>query len=183
MHADFRQRASSRHVHEGYEMSIIQRGTMRLRHRGATYVAGPGDLIVINPDDPHAESNADAHGWTSYSIYPSIENLTGAASEVLDGTGLPTFTSPVVRDHQLVARIARMHRLLAISASLLTRESAAVEAAVELVSRHALAVEAVVCQGQCRPSSTARENTSRVSTSETSPFPSSRSSRERAAFT
>ena len=120
-------------------------------------MAGPGDLIVINPDDPHAESNADADGWTSYSIYPSIENLREAASEILNGSALPTFTNPVIRDHALVARIARMHRLLAISASLLARESAAVEAAVELVSRHSLAVKSFVPRSMAAIVDRARE--------------------------
>jgi AraC-like DNA-binding protein len=146
LHADFRERASSRHVHEGYEIAVIERGTMRLRCRGTTHVAGPGDIVIINPDDPHAESNNDADGWTAHSIYPSIQNLTGAAADVLGGRGLPTFASPIVSDRALSVRIARMHRLLATSTSHLVRETAAIEAAVELVSRHALAVEIPVAR-------------------------------------
>lgn len=138
LRAEFRRRQSARHAHEGYEMAVVERGIMRLRRGGSTFTAGPGDIVVIHPDEAHAESSTSDDGWSTRAIYPSIENLRDATAALVLHAGTPSFAEPIVRDADLRRRILALHHRLETRTDLLAIQTLAIDAAVTIVSRHSL---------------------------------------------
>src|ERR1700704_593108 len=76
-------------LHEGFEISVIERGTERLLYRGSSYMAPAGSVVVINPGEVHAASGADQSGWSYRSFYPTAADVRDAASTAA-GRILPT---------------------------------------------------------------------------------------------
>jgi quercetin dioxygenase-like cupin family protein len=61
--AHYRCFAFAPHVHEAYSIALSESGAERFRYRGAKHVAVPGDLALLNPDEVHTGSHAQASEW------------------------------------------------------------------------------------------------------------------------
>jgi AraC-like DNA-binding protein/mannose-6-phosphate isomerase-like protein (cupin superfamily) len=57
------------HIHPVYAVGCVESGGCRIWHRGQSYVARPGDLILINPGDPHSAEPATAEPWDYSAVY------------------------------------------------------------------------------------------------------------------
>jgi AraC-like DNA-binding protein len=128
----------SKRLHEGFEISVIERGTEQLLFRGSSYIAPAGSVVVINPGEVHAASGAGQGGWSHRSFYPTAADVRDAASTAA-GRILPTpsFSTPVIKDPHVCRILLRLHTLLESPNSALAQESYSIWVASQLVMRHA----------------------------------------------
>src|SRR5882757_9507400 len=124
-------------LHEGFEISVIDRGAEKLLYRGSSYIAPMGSVVVINPGEVHAASSADQSGWSYRSFYPTAADVRDAASSAA-GRILPTpsFSTPVIKDTHVCRILRRLHTLLESPNSALAQESYSIWVASQLVTRH-----------------------------------------------
>src|SRR5215471_16473158 len=73
-----------RRMLERFDISVIEEGAVRLKYRGATYSAGPGDVVVINPGEVYRLQADHANGWKSRGFYPTARDVCDAASQSLE---------------------------------------------------------------------------------------------------
>lgn len=126
------------HAHEEFFIALTERGRATPTYRGDTHVIGPGDLIVLNPEETHAGGPTAEGSWTYRALYPGPDLMREIMAE-LPGAGptLPEFGGDVVRDREVTSRLRRYHRLSERPGSpFLERESHLTEALVLLVGRH-----------------------------------------------
>jgi AraC-like DNA-binding protein len=128
----------ARHTHAGYALGVIETGTEEFWYRGAVHRAPAGSIALINPDEVHTGHAADRRGWSYRVLYPGVELLRRAASEVAGRPrGVPLFPEPVVRDAPLARLLRELHAALERSGCALERESRLVWTLTQLVARHA----------------------------------------------
>ncbi len=102
-------------------------------------MVGPGDLIVLNPEEAHAGGPPAEGFWTYRALYPRPGLMREIMAEFPAGRPtMPHFGRDVVRDQEVTVRLRRFHRLSeSPEASMLEREAYLAEALVLLVGRHA----------------------------------------------
>jgi AraC-like DNA-binding protein len=98
-----------------------------IRYRGTRHLAGPGSVLVLEPDEPHTGGPAAATGFAYRALYPRAE---------LFGPGA-RFTDPVVEDPQLAGRLRGLHTEIGRGAETLAVESELTWILTALVGRHA----------------------------------------------
>ncbi|MBT8767549.1 AraC family transcriptional regulator [Metapseudomonas boanensis] len=126
------------HVHDGYAIAVVEAGAERFRHRGVDHLAPAGSLAVINPDEVHTGSKGHDDGWRYRVFYPETSQIRGLMDELeLPQGGMPTFSSSVYRDADLVQTFLALHRLVEGEASALQQQTAWREALLALFRRHA----------------------------------------------
>ena len=127
------------HAHEEFFIALTEDGLVTPTYRGNTHVIGPGDLIVLNPEEAHAGGPPPTCSWTYRALYPPSDIMRGVMAEFPgDRLTMPEFSGDVVRDREIVAGLRRFHRLSEQpGSSLLERQAHLVEALVALVGRHA----------------------------------------------
>lgn len=127
------------HAHEGFMIAITEEGVGGPVFRGEMHPVGPGEVIVLNPEEAHSGGPATDAAWCYRAIYPRTDLLRQAASE-FDGhlPGTPEFAEDVVRDLDLARRLRTFHEITErADSTALERESHLVEALARLVSHHA----------------------------------------------
>jgi AraC-like DNA-binding protein len=130
--------AFPRRLHEGFEISVIEKGTEKLFVRGATHMAPAGSVVVINPGEVHAVGAADEHGWSYRAFYPTAADVRDAASTAVGKPlPLPSFSNPIIHDQHVAQILRELHCLLQLPNSALAQESYSVWVASQLVTRHA----------------------------------------------
>jgi AraC-like DNA-binding protein len=126
------------HAHAEFFIGLTERGLATPTYRGGTHVIGPGDLIVLNPEEAHAGGPPADGSWTYRALYPGPELLREIATEVRGGSRTPWFGGDVVRDREVASRLRRFHGLSERpGASMLERDAQLTEALALLVGRHA----------------------------------------------
>jgi len=125
------------HAHEEFVIALTEAGLGRSAYRGASHVVGPGDLVVLNPEEAH-QCGPPAEVWSYWVLYPPADLMRGIAAEFrTDRSTLPEF-GEVGADREVVAKLRRFRRLLQRPGSnLLEREACLAEALLLLVGRHA----------------------------------------------
>jgi len=138
LRATWEGRSFPKRLHEGFEISVIDRGAEKLLYRGSSYVAPTGSVVVINPGEVHAASSADQSAWSYRSFYPTASDLRDAASTAA-GRMLPTpsFSTPVIQDQHVCRILCCLHTLFESPNSSLAQESYSIWVASQLVMRHA----------------------------------------------
>ena len=128
------------HAHEEFFIALTEAGLVTPRYRGARHVLGPGDLLVLNPEEAHAGGPPDGGCWTYRALYPSQALLREISAEFPAGTAaVPEFGLDAVQDREVTALLRRFHRLTeSPGASRLERETYLARALVLLTGRHAL---------------------------------------------
>lgn len=125
------------HAHEEYFIALTEHGLVTPTYRGDRHLVGPGELIVLNPEEAHAGGPPPEVTWTYRALYPGQALMREIMAE-FPGPAMPRFGGRAVRDDELAALLRRYHRLSEPSASTpLERESHLAQALVLLVSRHA----------------------------------------------
>lgn len=69
------------HTHEAFGIGTIEAGAERFRYRGAQHVAGPGSLVLMNPDELHTGQAETEEGWRYRMIYLDPARLAAIAGE------------------------------------------------------------------------------------------------------
>src|SRR5260370_42280130 len=58
------------HAHEEFFIALTEAGLATPAYRGNRHVVGPGDLIVLNPEEAHAGGPPADGFWTYRALYP-----------------------------------------------------------------------------------------------------------------
>ena len=91
--ARFRRHRYLPHTHDTYAVGVITEGAEAFTYRGATHIAGPGQVVCVNPGELHdGEPARDEFSYRM--LYPSIGLVERVASDLY---GRPT-RAPMVED-------------------------------------------------------------------------------------
>ena len=127
------------HAHEEYFIALTEAGRCTPTYRGDRHAIGPGDLIVLNPEEAHAGGPPAAAFWAYRALYLSPDLMR----QVTAGPAAPRFCRDTIRDRDVAARLRRFHRLSEQPGSgLLEREACLAEALVMLAGRYAAGQQA-----------------------------------------
>ena len=126
-----------RHLHEEYIIGIIVQGVEEIKHRGATYRAPAGSLILINPGEPHSNYSINARGFTYRTFYPSVKLLRQISFALTGKEDAPRFSAPVVRHSDMFRPLLRLHVKFEQLNSSLEQESEFVSVMAQLLITHA----------------------------------------------
>ncbi|MDP2121702.1 MAG: AraC family transcriptional regulator [Hoeflea sp.] len=130
--ASFRQYQYRRHSHPGYVIGVVTQESESFYCRGATHTAGPGDILLINPQSLHDGEAATDRGWSYRVFYPEEQHFQG-----LSRAGAPLrFRQSVVRDAGLAASIQRLHADMQGPADSLVVQQSWAEVMLCLAERH-----------------------------------------------
>jgi AraC-like DNA-binding protein len=127
------------HAHEEFFIALTEAGQATPVYRGHRHVIGPGDLIVLNPEEAHAGGPPAEGSWTYRALYPHPDLMREMMAEFPGSKPMaPRFGGDVVRDREIAARLRRFHRLSEHPGpELLERQECLVEALMLLICRHA----------------------------------------------
>jgi len=127
------------HAHEEFFIALTESGRAAPTYGGDRHLVGPGDLIVMNPEEPHAGGPPPGVSWTYRALYPSGQLMRQVAAELgPGGPGAPWFAPAVVRDPRATALLLRFHRLSQLpDRDTLQREACLVAGLTLLSGRHA----------------------------------------------
>jgi len=138
LHATYVTHTFAPHTHEGYVIGVIEQGAEQFEYRRSRHIAPAGSIVFINPGEMHTGSSAAEYGWTYRTLYPSIELLQRAATELVGRQhAMPFFAEPVVHDPEMMAEISLAHRAIEEQTSVLERESRLLWALARLIVRYA----------------------------------------------
>ncbi|MFI5761548.1 AraC family transcriptional regulator [Streptomyces sp. NPDC051563] len=99
-----------RHAHDGYVIAAVTGGVEEIGLPGDTLRAGPGSVVLINPEVPHTARAGVPEGWAYATLYPSRALITEVATEIGTLRGTPGFTAAMVTDPQASRAITEVHR-------------------------------------------------------------------------
>ena len=138
--ADIVRYSFKRHDHSYYAMGIIEEGVQKFScARRRCCLTPPKGISIINPGDAHTGESALASGFRYRAIYPSVEQLSAAASELgLRGTQQPEFADPVVKDDRLFRELQALFSAIDAGKPTLFQESLYVCVLSDLIRRHAV---------------------------------------------
>lgn len=138
LHATYVTHTFAPHTHEGYVIGVIEHGAEQFAYRRSRHVAPAGSIVFINPGEMHTGSSAAEPGWTYRTLYPPVELLQRAVSDLADRPhDIPFFAEPVVLDPQMAAEVSLAHRAIEEQVSALERESRLLWTLGRLIVRYA----------------------------------------------
>jgi AraC-like DNA-binding protein len=126
----------TRHSHPGYSIGIIEAGVGGNCYRGSTYLAPPGSIVFMNPEEVHTGYSVDDLPLTYRMLYPSVELIQQVAGE-MQAYELPYFKEAVVQDEILVRNICHLHVAFEQLQARLEQQSLLVEVLSAILVRYA----------------------------------------------
>jgi AraC-like DNA-binding protein len=135
MSAHWVRHSFNKHFHDCYTIGINDRGAGAFHCRHNRQEALPGTLNLIEPGETHTGEAAIEYGWKYRDFYISVERMRELAEQV-DFRELPEFTSPNVRDPQLVHQFGRAFEAMVMRAAQLEQEYGLLKAIRSLLARH-----------------------------------------------
>ncbi|MFD3658256.1 AraC family transcriptional regulator [Streptomyces sp. 24-1644] len=99
-----------RHSHEGYVFGTITRGVEDVGLPGGTVHAGPGAVVMINPEVPHTARAGVPEGWVYATLYPSAQVINDIAADMTNLRGSVGFGESSVFDPHAARLITEVHR-------------------------------------------------------------------------
>ncbi|QNE74589.1 helix-turn-helix domain-containing protein [Streptomyces finlayi] len=99
-----------RHTHEGYVFGTITRGVEDVGLPGGTVHAGPGAVVMINPEVPHTARAGVPEGWVYATLYPSAQVINDIAADMTNLRGTVGFAESSVPDPHAARLITEIHR-------------------------------------------------------------------------
>ncbi|MER5929243.1 AraC family transcriptional regulator [Streptomyces sp. NPDC002054] len=99
-----------RHAHDGYVIAAVTGGVEEIGLPGGAERAGPGSVVLINPEVPHTARAGIPEGWAYATLYPARDLVAEVAADLTTLRGTPGFTAPVVPDAEGARLITEIHR-------------------------------------------------------------------------
>ncbi|MFD5876954.1 AraC family transcriptional regulator [Streptomyces sp. NPDC060322] len=124
-----------RHSHEGYVFATITSGVEDVGLAGGTVHAGPGTVLMINPEVPHTARAGVPEGWAYATLYPSARMINDIAAELMNTRGTVGFAETGVRDPRAARLITEVHRA-AEEGNALAADSVLRVLVAQLIDRH-----------------------------------------------
>ncbi len=135
--AHYRRHRYLPHIHDTYALGIITDGAEAFNYRGVTHVAGPGQVVCVNPGELH-DGQPAREEFSYRMLYPSVDMVAAVASDLIDRpTPAPMVEQAVIDDPDLAGRLVKLHCLTEAGEGRLAVETALTEAIGLLISRHA----------------------------------------------
>ena len=111
LRGEFLQQRFARHAHEEYALGVVTQGALGFQYRGASHLAGPGELNIVVPGEVHTGHPALDACWSYRTFYVDAALMR----EVDVGLGatarsLPFFPAGVLKDQVLAAAVLDLHR-------------------------------------------------------------------------
>lgn len=100
------------HFHDYYVIGFIEQGKRHLVCNNEEYILNSGDIIVFNPQDPHACEQVDGRTLDYRCINVQPEVMREYAREITGQAYLPRFTSPVLYQSELVGSLHELHQMI-----------------------------------------------------------------------
>ncbi|MGW3563623.1 AraC family transcriptional regulator [Streptomyces sp. NPDC000941] len=98
------------HSHDGYVFGAVTRGVEEVGLPGGTERAGPGTVVMINPEVPHTARAGVPEGWAYATLYPSASVIAEIAAETTTVRGTVGFAEPMVETPHAAHLISEVHR-------------------------------------------------------------------------
>ncbi|MFD9795285.1 AraC family ligand binding domain-containing protein [Streptomyces sp. NPDC059070] len=130
-----------RHSHDGFVFGAVRGGIEDVVLPGGTLSAGPGTVVMINPEVPHSAHAGTPEGWTYATLYPSARLIAEIAAEVSTLRGTAGFAETIVDDPETSLLIREVHRA-AEQGNALAADSVFRVAVARLLRRHGQALPA-----------------------------------------
>ncbi|MEV7724726.1 AraC family transcriptional regulator [Streptomyces sp. NPDC087917] len=99
-----------RHAHDGYVIAAVTGGIEEIGLPSRTVRAGPGSVVLINPEVAHTARAGVPEGWAYATLYPSRALIAEVADELAALRGTPGFTVDMVADPAGSRAITEVHR-------------------------------------------------------------------------
>ncbi|MFG2596016.1 AraC family ligand binding domain-containing protein [Streptomyces sp. NPDC048462] len=131
-----------RHSHEGYVLGAVTQGVEDVALPGGIVHAGPGSVVMINPEVPHTATAGVPEGWVYATIYPSAQVINDIAAETTSLRGTVGFTETDVSDPYAARLIGEVHRA-AEEGNALAADSVLRIMVTRLLTRHGSALPAL----------------------------------------
>ncbi|MFD7558597.1 AraC family transcriptional regulator [Streptomyces sp. NPDC059533] len=125
-----------RHAHDGYVIAAVTGGIEEIGLPGHVLRAGPGSVVLINPEVAHTARAGVPEGWAYSTLYPSRELIAEVAAEIGTLRGTPGFTADMVTDPQASRTITEVHRA-AESGNALAADTMLRGVVARMLTRHA----------------------------------------------
>jgi AraC-like DNA-binding protein len=111
LRAWFGGRAYARHRHDTYAIGVTEAGVQMFDYRGRTERAGPGEVVVLHPDEPHDGRAGGTDGFGYRIVYVAPARV-GAAVRAICGrpARLPFVREPVSRNPALARAVTAAFR-------------------------------------------------------------------------
>ncbi|MCB5181711.1 AraC family ligand binding domain-containing protein, partial [Streptomyces antimicrobicus] len=98
-----------RHAHDGYVIAAVTGGMEEVGLPGGTDRAGPGSVVLINPEVPHTARAGAPEGWAYATLYPDRDLVADVAAEIATLRGTPGFAATTVPDPEGARLISEVH--------------------------------------------------------------------------
>jgi AraC-like DNA-binding protein len=99
----------NRHAHETFTLGLIESGAEEFEHGGSLLRAGPGAVVLLNPEVVHTGQAAGPAGWAYRVLYPAADVVAGVAAELGWARGTPSFPRTVVYDERSARLLLAAH--------------------------------------------------------------------------
>ncbi|MEU2023334.1 AraC family transcriptional regulator [Streptomyces sp. NPDC016469] len=127
-----------RHSHEGYVVATVSHGVEDIGTPAGTLHAGPGTVVMINPEVPHTARAGVPEGWVYDTLYPSAQVINDIAADTTRLRGTIGFAETGVADPYAARLIAEVHRA-AEEGNALAADSVLRVVVTRLLTRHGTA--------------------------------------------
>lgn len=137
VYANYKHQEFSKHVHEGYTIGVIEKGTQRFYRSGEIHIADTNSIILVNADDVHTGESASPEGWQYRAMYPLPEHFENICSDLCgEKKFAPYFSSSVINDQMLTEQLRLLFTEVDRHASQLLTETLLYSIILRLTLRH-----------------------------------------------
>jgi AraC-like DNA-binding protein len=111
LRGEYLQERLVRHAHEEYALGVVTRGGLGFNYRGASHIAGAGELNIVVPGEVHTGHPELGAFWSYRTFYIAPEILRDVDAELgAASRSLPFFAAGVLKDPELAAGALALHR-------------------------------------------------------------------------
>ncbi len=124
------------HFHDYYVIGFIERGGRHLTCGSADYAVGTGDILLLNPRDKHACTQADG-GTLDYRAFNiKSDVMERLAKEITGRTFAPKFSKNVMHDAELFSALRALHEMLMRESTEFEKDELLLCAVEQLIQEH-----------------------------------------------
>ena len=111
LRAWFRGRAYARHRHDTYAIGVTEAGVQMFDYRGRVERSGPGQVVVLHPDEAHDGRAGDEDGFGYRIVYVEPARIAAAMRAIRGRPGpLPFVREPVSQNPTLARAVTAAFR-------------------------------------------------------------------------